>query len=145
MFGCGWKVKEKVILWHLCLVKFQNLRFEPCYGSAITKKCWFIAGFSVNKWSLCLCVTQDMSVSVTGTVQSTSAVFNYLLSKCGVVYVYFWTNLCCSYFSIFFVTFLSAFALIAVSPRPKKSDIFFWATFFYSVWSKWNWMCSLVL
>lgn len=45
------------------------------------------------------------------------------------LFVYFWTNLCFSYVSFFFF-FLSAFAL-AVSPRPKKSDIFYWASYFF--------------
>lgn len=116
---------------------------------------WALLWFSHNKEVLIHCRflskqmvpvfvrDSDMSVSVTGTVQSTSAVFNYLLSKCGVVYVYFWTNLCCSYFSIFlFVTFLSAFALSAVSPRPKKSDIFFFTLFGRSEIECALWFCN---
>lgn len=70
-------------------------------------------------------------VSVTGTVQSTSAAFNSLLSKCGVVFVCLFLNKSLLFILQLFFFFLSAFAL-AVCPRPKKSDIFYFASFFYS-------------
>lgn len=79
--------------------------------------------------SVCVCLSvRDSEMSVTGTVQSTSAAFNSLLSKNVFRFIRF-----CVFF---LVSFLLGFALIIVSPRPKKSDFFSTGLpfFFYSVW-----------
>lgn len=53
------------------------------------------ADFCLTKWSLyvracvCVCESGGSAVSVTGTVLSTSAAFNCLLSTCGAIYAPF--------------------------------------------------------
>ena len=51
-----WKWKIVAVTSPPGVCEFQNLRSGPYYGPPITQKCWFrAAGFSVNKWSLCVC------------------------------------------------------------------------------------------
>lgn len=51
------------------------------------------ADFCLNKLSMCICVcvceSGGSAMSVTGTVLSTSAAFNCLLSTCGAIYAPF--------------------------------------------------------
>lgn len=108
----------------------QNLKSGPYYGPPITQKCWFReAGFSVNKWSLCVCAWLRCECQL---LVPFSPHLQPLTLDCLHVVLFmsnkpFFCFLCI--FSFFFN--LSAFALIAVSPRPKKSDVFYWASSFF--------------
>ena len=52
-----WKWKIVAVTSPPGVCEFQNLKSGPYYGPPITQKCWFrAAGFSVNKWFLCVCV-----------------------------------------------------------------------------------------
>lgn len=91
---------------------------------------------------VCLCMTQ-LWVLYQLLVLSTSAAFNSLLSTCAVVYV-------CLFFNKPLLFILQHFFLMHLhslqfSPRPKKSDIFDWASFFFSTLFGCSEMCSLVL
>lgn len=78
---------------------------------------------------MCACVfvhDSDMSVvSVAGAAQSTSAAFNSLLSKHAVVFLLFYCEQTSALHTSALFFIWSAFALVTVSPRPKKSDIFY--------------------
>lgn len=83
---------------------------------------------------VCVCVyvyvTWLSVVLVTGTVQSKSAAVNSLLSSCAVADVCLFFEQTFA-FHMHFLFWLSAFALITISLRPKKSDIFYRASFFF--------------
>lgn len=82
---CQWCVwvcmrKNDFVTSPLGVCVFQDLRVGALLWFSPNKEVLIqSAGLSVNKWSLCVFVRDsDMSVSVTGTVQSTSAAFNCL-------------------------------------------------------------------
>lgn len=145
VLACGWKVKMKnsfcdVSAWCLWVSEFEvRALLWPFDNTEVLIQ----SGRFLSKQMVpvCLCVTQ-MWVSVTGTVQSTSAAFNSSLSTCGVVYV---EQTFFAFFA-FFIFFLICQHLHSVSPRPKKSDVFYWASpfffnfffLFYCLWLKWN-------
>lgn len=107
-WGIGMKINEIVFL----SFRIWNQNFY-C-GSSISKTCWFrMQVSSVNKWPVCLC-DSEVSSQLHGPHLQPST----LLSERGIVCLLacFWTSL------FYFRT--SAFSLIAVSPRPKTSDMF---------------------
>ena len=90
VLACGWKVKMKnsccdVSAWCLWVSEFEvgALLWSSDNTEVLIQSSRFLSKQMVP---VCLCVTQ-MWVSVTGTIQSTSAAFNSSLSTCGVVYV----------------------------------------------------------
>lgn len=88
---------------------------------------------------VCVCVrvfVRDslMSVSVTGTVQSTSAAFNSLQSKCGVVYVYFFEQTFAFHTSaLFFVSSSVSICTHHSFSKTKEVRHFLPGFLFYSV------------
>ena len=147
VLACGWKVKMKnsccdVSAWCLWVSEFE---VRALLWSSDNTEVLIQSGRFLSKQMVpvCLCVTQ-MWVSVTGTVQSTSAAFNSSLSTCGVVYV---EQFFFSFFSFFFIFFFfKSVSICTQFLQDQRSQMFstglplFFIFFFifYCLWLKWN-------